>query len=564
MPADVHCVAVRSLLVIPALLLIPLLVVMTWSGPTTERPADFIFINRGDVNTLDPKAMSWMQDIRVAYAMWEGLYQLDPVTLEAVPGVAKTIDVSQDKKVWTFHLRDDANWSNGDPVVATDFAFAWKRALDDPGDYTSLLRSIKNAGPYTDAVTIGKPADFKQVGIEAVDPKTLRVTLERPVVYFADLCAFPPMFPLHEPSMRPFARPPDPVTGVVRYDPKFTRALPLVTNGPFTLTRWEFKKRLRLEKNLKYWDVANVKSDVIEQTSAEEMLPGFLMYETGGVDWMAEVTGDIAASLRTQMLEGKRSDFHVFPSFGTYFYSFNCLEKFSDGRPNPLFDQRVRRALSMAMDKRIIVENVTRMGQLPADTYIPRGVFKNYNSPTGAQFDVAGAKKLLAEAGYPEGKNFPALTILLNMGNGHEDVAQSVVNQWRVNLGINLNIEGVEIKVFRQRLHNQDYSIARASWFGDYNDPSTFTDKYLTIAENNDAKWSSKAYDAECEAAANDTDMDVRLRHFEKAEKILLDEAPILPVYYYVNAYLFRDNVKGIPTHARNMVNFKSFYVEKK
>lgn len=554
----------RSLLLIPLLLIVPLIAAMTWSGSTTERPPDFVFINRGEIGTLDPKAMSWLQDIRVAYAMWEGLYQLDPATLEATPGVAGKIDVSPDKKVWTFHLRPDAKWSNGDSVVAGDFAFAWKRMLDDPGEYTYLLRVIKGAGPYTDAVTSGKPADFGTVGIEVIDTATLRVTLERPVVYFADLCAFPPMFPLHEPSMRPFARDPDPKTGVVRYDPKFTRKLPLVTNGPFVLTRWEFKKRLRLEKNEFYWDRANVKSDVIEQASAEEMLPAFLMYDTKAVDWVAEVTGDIASELREKAAKGERPDLHVFPSFGTYFYSFNCKEKLPDGRKNPLFDVRVRRALSMALDKRIIVEQVTRMGERPADTYIPRGVFKDYQSPDGAPFDVDGARKLLADAGYPNGQGFPALSILFNNGMQHGDIAQSVVNQWRKNLGIAVTLEGVEIKVFRQRLHGKDYSIARASWFGDYNDPSTFTDKYLSVSENNDAAWLNKTYDAHCDAAASETDPAERLRDFERAEKLLLDEAPILPVYYYVNAYLHRDNVKGIPQNPRNMVNFKSFYVERK
>jgi oligopeptide transport system substrate-binding protein len=185
----------KSLLVIALLLVAPLVVAMTWSSATNERKPDFVFINRGDIGTLDPKGMSWLQDIRVAYAMWEGLYQLDPATLEATPGTAGKIDVSADKKVWTFHLRPDANWSNGDPVTAGDFSFAWKRMLDDPGEYTYLLRVIKGAGPYTDAMTKGERVDFKSVGIEVVDAKTLRVTLERPVVYFPDLCAFPPMFP---------------------------------------------------------------------------------------------------------------------------------------------------------------------------------------------------------------------------------------------------------------------------------------------------------------------------------------------------------------------------------
>jgi oligopeptide transport system substrate-binding protein len=553
----------RPLLFIPLILLVPLGIAMTWTGSATEKPADFVFVNRGDVGTLDPKGMSWMQDIRIAYALWEGLYLLDPATIEAKPGAAERIDVSDDKKVWTFHLRTNGKWSNGDLVTAGDFAFAWKRALDDPGDYTYLLRCIKGAGPYTDAITKGAPADFTTVGIEVVNPRTLRVTLERPVVYFPDLCAFPPMFPLHEPSMRNYARDPDPKTGVVRYDPAFTRNKPLVTNGPYMLTKWEFKRRLRMEKNPHYWDIANVRSDVIEQTSAEEQLPAFLMYETGAVHWVAEISGDIASELRQKSLEGKRNDLHIFPSFGTYFYTFNCNATLPDGRANPFKDARVRRALNMALDKRIIVENITGMGERPADTYIPRGVFKDYNSPNGAPFDIPGARKLLADAGYPDGTGFPSVSLLFNTGAHHGEIGQSAVNQWRANLGIEVILEGVEVKVFRQRLKSKDYTLARASWFGDYNDPSTFTDKYLSVSENNDSAWFNTDFDAACAAAANETDPARRLRDFERAEKILLDDAPILPVYYYVNAYLSRPNVRGIPQNPRNMFNFKSFYVEK-
>jgi oligopeptide transport system substrate-binding protein len=533
----------RTVLTVSLLLLIPLLLTMKWSGAAAEKPADFVFVNQGDIITLDPKNMSWLQDVRIAYALWEGLYQMDPVTLEAVPGVADRIDISPDKKTWTFHIRSDAKWSNGDPVVAGDFAFAWKRMLDDPGDYTYLLRVIQGASDYTDTIAAHRPADFGRVGIKVVDARTLRVLLKQPVVYFPDLCAFPPFFPLHEPSMRPYAGKPDPATGVVRYDPRFTLARPLVTNGPFVLKKWEFKKRLRMEKNPYYWDRANVKSDIIEQVSATDALPAFLMYDTGAVDWVASVSGEIASGLRQEAQEGKRNDLRVWPSFGTYFYTFNCNKTFVDGSHNPLSDVRVRRALDMALDKGIITRNITRMGERPADTYIPRGVFKDYKSPAGAPYDVSAARQLLAEAGYPRGRGFPELSILFNNEANHADIAQSVVNQWRNNLGISVRLEGVERLTFRQMVHKKEFSIARSSWFGDYNDPSTFTAKFQSVSENNDGDWFNPAYDKACDAAANEIDPARRLADFQAAEKILLDDSAILPVYYYVNACLFRDRV---------------------
>ena len=313
---------------------------MIWSGGGVVRPADFTFINRGEIGTLDPKGMSWLQDIRVAYALWEGLYSLDPQTLDAIPGAADRVELSPDRKIYTFHIRDTARWSNGDPVVAGDFVFAWKRALEEPQDYTYLMFYIQGAQEYSDQFLAGKRPDFGKVGVEAVGARQLKVVLKHPVTFFPDLCAFPPFFPLHEPSMRPFAEKPDPATGRVGYTQDFTRPPHLVGNGPYKLASWEFKRRLRLEASEFYWDRANVKSHVIEQISAADPQWAFLTYDSGAVDWLAEVTGDIAAELR----QTGRMDLRVFPGFGTYFYSINCMPKLPDGQANPFADVRVRQA----------------------------------------------------------------------------------------------------------------------------------------------------------------------------------------------------------------------------
>src|SRR5688500_3001365 len=215
------------------MLLIPLAVLallagsLVWSGAGgVERRADFTFINRGEIGTLDPNRMSWLQDIRVGYALWEGLYAHDPQTLEPVPGAAASVDINSDKTVYTFHLRPEGRWSNGDPVTAGDFVFAWRRMLESPGDYTYLLHYIRGAQQYQQAfhneeAAVAAKADFASVGVHVLDPLTLRVTLKHPVAFFPDICAFPPMFPLNERSMRPFARTDD-KTGRVSYDKAFT------------------------------------------------------------------------------------------------------------------------------------------------------------------------------------------------------------------------------------------------------------------------------------------------------------------------------------------------------
>ncbi|MGD1277922.1 MAG: peptide ABC transporter substrate-binding protein [Tepidisphaeraceae bacterium] len=559
------------LLLVPAILAALAAGAVIWSGGTAGSDrADFAFINRGDNKCLDPNQMSWMQDIRIAYALWEGLYTLDPVTLKPILGCADRAQADpQTHTVWTLHIRPDARWSNGEAVTARDFLFAWRRFLETPGEYTYLHFYIRGARQYAAAyadyvksaqsgVAARRP-DFSIVAEQALDDRTLRVTLADPIPFFPALCAFPSFFPLNEKSMAPFAHT-DPLTGVTTYDQAFTRPPNLVSNGPYRMAEWTFKRRMRLAASQYYWDRAHVKSRVIDQISADDPLAAFRAYERGEVDWLANVDNapDLAADL---LAKGGRGDLHVFTAFGTYFYTFNCLPTLPDGRKNPLADVRVRQALSMAIDKEPIVREAARLGQPVAATYIPPGVFDDYVSPPGLPYDVAAAARLLADAGYPAGRGFPRLTILYNNEGVHGDVAQIISRQWLRNLGIETALEGVEIKIFGARLYNQQYDIARASWYGDYDDPSTFTDKYLSDAENNEAKWSNARYDQLCAEAQKEVDAHRRLQLLSQAEHLLLQDAPILPLYHYVNGYMFRDNVKGIPLAPSAMQMFKAIEV---
>ena len=549
------------LLVIPVVLLVLLGAAMVWSGREADERPDFAFINRGEIRTLDPNRMSWAEDIRLGYALYEGLYALHPETLEAVPGIAGKIDISDDKTVYTFHIRPEAGWSNGDPVLAKDFVFAWRRMLEQPGDYTYLLDYIKGAVEYRTALAKGSPADFDAVGIKIIGDRTLRVMLNHPVAYFPDLVAFPPFFPLNEKSMEPFKE----KAGV--YNREFIRPPNLVTNGPYRLARWDFKKRLRLIANDHYWDRKNVKSRVIDQVVVEDNKLGeFLRYEHEQVHFLADVDAEIAGALLAAGRRDpskKRPDLHITPGFGTYFYSVNCKEKLPDGRANPFFDVRVRRAFAMTVDKQPIVDTITRSGEMPAKHYVPPGALPGYESPVGVPYDVAAARKLMAEAGYPGGQGFPRIQLTYNTNANHGEVAQMVRRQWRETLGVDLELEPVEPAVFSDRLHNKEYAIARASWFGDYSDVSTFTDKYLANSDNNDSAWVNAAYDKLLYDAAREPDQPKRLKLLTRAEQLLLDECPIIPVYYYVNRTMFRSNVKGVNVNPRNMTMFKAVYVER-
>ena len=552
------------LLTIPVMLAGLAAAAVYWSNDAGGRRPDFAFINRGDNKCLDPNGMSWMQDIRVAYALWEGLYTLDPVTLTPVLGCADRATVDSTRTVWTLHIRPEARWTNGDRVKAGDFLFEWRRFLETPGEYTYLHYYVRGAKQYASEFAdyvaakekggTTRPApDFSIVGEKALDERTLVVTLSDPVPFFPALLAFPPFFPMHEASMRPFRE-----SDGLHYRLDFTRPPNLVSNGPYRLAQLSFKRRLRMVASDYYWNRANVKSRVVDQVYADDGLAAYRTYERGEADWLSDVDANLAAQI---LAKGGRDDLHVFPAFGTYFYTLNCLPNLPDGRENPLADVCVRKALAMSIDRDPIVRNVGRLGQPPSRTYIPPNVFEGYSSPPGLAYDPEQARKLLAQAGYRNGQGFPNLTILYNTDGIHADVAQIMRRQWLNNLNIQMDLQGVEVKVFGQMLHTQQYAVARASWYGDYADPTTFSDKYKSDSDDNDAKWSNAEYDRLCAEAQRETDQGRRLRLLGRAENILLNEAPIIPLFTYVNAYMIRPQAKGIPLAANAMLMFNSVQV---
>jgi oligopeptide transport system substrate-binding protein len=584
----------RRLLVIPLAMLALLMGALAWSGGGVRKRADFAFINRGDIITLDLNQMSYMQDFRLSYSIREGLYSYDPATLRPIPAGAATVDLSADKRVWTFHLRPEARWSNGDPVTAADYVFSWRRMLEEPGEYTYLFYYVTNAKAYEKAYADRKPFDLGTLGVKAVDPLTLRVELTDPVPYLPDLLAFPPFYPRHEPSMRPFLRTLD--GGRTVYDAAYTRPPAVVTNGPYDLTRWDFAVRLVLTKSPTYWDKANVPTETIEMVVCENPLTQFLRYEAGEVDWLADVKGDQAAELRAK----GRTDLYSSPAFGTAFLTLLCRDTLPPSSgvagKNPLADVRVRQALALTIDRNFITEYITRMGELPARTYLPpdgtladfrwlpgildpagpgrppyadvelRKMLPDTKNPSGPGlgFDVAAARKLLADAGYPGGAGFPVLPVLFNSENSTRGkFAQAIKDQWKANLGITVDVQQVEGKVFKQRVSKKDYVIATAAWYGDYPDASTFTDKYLSDSLQNDSDWQNKAFDALCAKAAKETDAAARVALLSQAEHLIDTEVPIIPLYHYTNVSMNRPYVEGIAPNPRNTTIFKGLRVKK-
>lgn len=509
----------------------------------------FRFINRGDIFTLDLNQMSYGQDFRVTYALREGLYAPTGPEFAPVPANASGVELSPDARTYTFRLRPEAKWSNGDPVVAADYVFSWRLMLAWPGEYTYLLYGIDGAKAYEDEAKLNRQADFSGVGVRAVDDRTFEVRLARPVPYFLELVAFPPFYPRHEPSMRPFKQPNGP-----GYDSRYTKPPHVVTNGPFNLTTWDFKRRLRFDRNPHYWDVANVKLSAIENVVNENTLSQVLQFDAGAVDYVAEVPPDVAPELREQ----KRSGFQSGTSFGTFFLTLNCRQALPNGNQNPLSDIRVRQALAMSIDKAFVADHITRLGEKVATTYIPPGTLPGYVSLPGLAREVARAKQLLADAGYPDGRGFPKLPILYNSENAtRARIAQALKQQWKQALGIDIEIEGLEGKIFKERVSTKNYTIATVAWFGDYPDVSTFTDKYLSTSLQNDSDWVNPTYDRLLADASAETDKAKRFDLLRRAENLINTEVPIIPIYHYVNASLIGPNVKGLDVNPRNLIRWK-------
>ena len=641
----------RSLVSACLLLFAALLVVGFTLSTSTGRRADFRFINNTEPKTLDPNLITGEPEGRVAEAIFEGLTRLDARSLEPAPGVAQSWDITPDGKTYTFHLRENARWSDGRPVTAHDFSYAWQR-LQDPatgaeyayimhvvryaearntheaqavaleGPVLKALAELERAHPVTvpaaavqafaaeqhlDRVLKGTPnpklrgfllrapgalpgaelaalreefaAEGKRRrglyeeakrhfgvdgGVYAKDDHTLIVELVAPTPYFLELTAFHAAYPvprwaIEKKSGRNWFLPGN-----------------IVSNGAFRLAEWRVGDRIRLERSENYWGRADVKLRTVDVLPIENTTTALNLYLTGGVDWIPQngYPPDLAPDLR------KRSDFYLGPALIVYYYRINCTRK-------PFDDPRVRQAINLAIDREQITRDVLGVGQLPATHFVPPGI-RGYTPPeSGIRFDVARARQLLAEAGFPEGRGFPKFGILFNTLESHKKIAEVIADQLRRHLKIEVATYNQEWQSYLQSTRAMDYDLARGAWVGDYEDPNTFLDLWVTNGGNNQTGFGDLVYDHLLEAAANieqfvsapdfilghvrraaelkrladavrgDSNAPTRLAHMAElrlsllaeAEGLLVrDEFPIVPIYFYTISGLIRPEVKGFYT----------------
>lgn len=491
-------------------------------GTTFETGADqVVFSIGGEPETLDVGKMRGVNESFVGLNLFEGLVEYPLGEGEVAPGVAERWEVSEDGLTYTFHLRKNAKWSNGDPVTAEDFRWSWLRVLDPAtaSPYAEMLWIIEGARAFNE----GQSNDPSTVGVEVVDPHTLRVKLDYVAPYFLELCAFHTYRPVHRKT-------------VEAHGDEWTRPGKMVSNGPYKLVEWVPNKHVKLVKNDQYWDAANVKIARVTVLPIQDNTTAVNLYESGQLDWTASVN---LPAIKVKALSA-REDYHEDPYLGVYFYRFNVTHE-------ALKDNKVRRALSLAVDRDAIVR-VIKSGHRAAETFVP--AMQGYTSGDGdIEFDPEKARKLLAEAGYPGGKGFPSLRILYNTDENHKRVAEMVQQMWSRHLKIPVELVNQEWKVYLKSLDELAYDVSRSGWIGDYHDPMTFLDMWTTGNGNNNTGWSDKEYDGLIEKAKHEPDRQKRLELLTRAETILLQRGPVMPIWHYARAYLLNPAVKGFEPH---------------
>lgn len=483
--------------------------------------------NVAEPRDLDPHVVTSLPEIAIVTALLEGLTITDPKDCHPIPGVAERWETSGDGLTWTFHLRRNARWSNGDAVTSHDFTYAWQRALSPAmaADYAAMLYVLKNA----EAFHRGKVKDFAGVGLRAPDEHTLVVTLGTPTPYLPSLLAMPIFLPVHRGTLEKFGRADQRATA-------WTRPGNHVGNGPFTLAEWTPGRFVRVAKSPTYWDRDRVKLrevvfHPIENSAVEEAaFRAGQLHVTGPY-----VAVEKAATYRND--PARKAWLHETPTLKTKFFRLNCTRA-------PLNDVRVRRALALAIDRGQLVRRVLQ-SDTPAPALTPPDC-AGYTAEGTLTFDVAEARRLLAAAGFPEGRGFPRLEVrFYPQGDSGQPVAEVVQQMWKNNLGIDVALVSQEMRVVLDARKSGDYHILLGEWGGDYLDPTTFLDLLQSGNGNNCTGWASPTYDQLLVKAAHELEPSRRHDILRSAEKLMLEEAPFVPLFYYVSRELRRPAVKG-------------------
>jgi len=433
--------------------------------------------------------------------------------------------MSPDGLVYTFHMREDARWSNGDPVTAHDFFNSYKRILTPSlaSRYAYMLYPIKNARRFNE----GEVTNFDEVGVRALDDATFQVTLENPTAYFLAMTAqHYTYWPVHLPTVQKHGDP-------YQRGNNWTRPGNYVGNGPFVLKEWKVNEVVKVVKSETYWDRDRVRLREINFYPIESLETEERAFRSGQL----HVTEEVPLSKIPEYREKKPNLIRIDPYLGVYLYRLNTTRPF-------LKDPRVRRALSMAVDRTAIVERITRGGQTPAYFYTPPDT-RGYTSPAAHEYNPEKARQLLAEAGHPGGQGLPKLQILFNTSEAHKAIAEAVQQMWSKELSIESELVNQEWKVYLDTEHKLDYDVSRGGWIADYPDPYTFLSTFASWSENNRTGWVNPRYDELLAESERTVDPAKRYQILGQAETVMMEDAPLIPIYHYTRVYNIQPSVKN-------------------
>ena len=512
----------------------------TDDGGETSESKELNLVFGSEPPYLHPGLASDTTSSTAINTIFEGLMAMK----DGVPVLAAAEDykVSDDLLTYTFTIRDNV-WSNGDPVTANDFAYAWKWALnpENASEYASILYPIKGAEAYN--LGTGSVDD---VGIEVTDDKTLVVTLEVPTPYFLELTAFKTLNPIHKATQES--------------NPNwYTEAKTIVSNGPYNLTEWVHNGNLVFTKSETYWDKDNVKIDKINVSIVESEATQMNMYDNGDIDFLGTNYGSISLDA----IDRLKSDgsLNVAEYSGIYWYKFNTTDKY-------MSNANIRKALALAIDRKNLIKNITKGEQQPALGIVPNSV-DGFGDDEGyfKDADFKAAKEYLAKGLEELGLASPAdltITISYNTSEAHAAIAQFIQQGWKSQLGINSTIENAEWQVYLDKLSNLDYQVGRLGWIADYNDAYTFLEMYNSKDNgNNDTGWENAKYTELLKQSVAETDPKKRTAIMLEAEKIMVDEMPVAPIYFYTNLYINQDYVTGMVPDGLGNIYIKGVDIKK-
>ena len=518
------------------------------NNSSTGGNQEIIYNLGADPQTIDPLLNTAIDGSNVIVNAFEGLMILNDKN-EAEPAAAESYEVSDDGLVYTFKLRENGKWSDGEPVTANDFYYAWMRGIDKntAAEYCYQFFYIKNAEKYYNGEVL---AD--EVGLKVLDDYTLEVTLEAPTAYFTQLLAHQTYSPVRE--------------DIVSANPDTWATSPetYIGNGPFKLVQWDMKDQLVFEKNENYWDADNVKLEKLTFKLVTDTTTAYSELKAGNFD--------VVNSVPPNEIEPGKGEgvVQIIPKLGTYFFAINVgkQDNLNDDVKKALSNNLVRQAMCLAIDRQEIIDNVGKADQVAAYSFVPLGIpstdggefsDKEYYDPQDMESNIEKAKELLKEAGYENGEGLPTIELMYNSEDSHKYVCQ-IVQQNLAEVGINVELTNQEWAVFLNTRQNGEYQIARHGWIGDYSDPMTFLDMWVTNGGNNDSGFSNSEYDALIAEAKVETNLEKREELLRKAEDILMDEAPIIPIYFYTTVMAWNDDVEGILVTSLGKVYFKNAY----